>query len=387
MKKYLVSVGIATRNRGFYMLKVFDQLYKLGKDVQIVISDNSDNNELEHQLKEYIDNDRVKYIYTKDKLSVVNNYNITATHATGEYYICIGDDDIVLSNVLDLAKWMRKCNIDAVKTSREITYIWPGASSKFGRISFTSISKKSYSFDCEQGVIEALQDGCQNYLITNMVGSYHGLVRMSRMNEVFDKTGVYFGGFSPDIYSATCLSLLPNMKCVYLDFPISVPGSCAKSATNRSSKRTAISTVEEAIKTYSNIGYKWSEEIPYFYTPETTWAETMTKAIKAMGREDLFEYFNKKTLVNSIYTRWTDYAHDLYSVFTEEERNLISDDYTQKANTNYSKLRKLLRRFHGEVKDIFFVSDNFKAKKKIDSYMKKKVNFDNYWESLKQDFE
>lgn len=365
MSDFLVTVGVATRNRLYYMEKVFEQIYKLGKQVQIVISDNSDDNTLEKTLSKYIDGNRVIYVYTKGRISVVENYNKTAEFATGKYYICIGDDDIVLPYIIDVAKWMERKSIDAVKTSREVTYIWPGASSKFGRVSLTSISTRNYKFDSEQGVIDVLKSGCQDYITANMVGSYHALVAMERMNQVRKKTGYYFAGFSPDIYSATCLCLLDNMKCMYIDFPVSVPGSCVYSATNRASKSIAISSVEEAISKYSTPEYKWGEEIPYYYTPETTWAETMIKAVKDMKRQDLLVFFNKKQLVNELYSRWTSHREEIERILTEDEKKMIDMGQEESIKSKYSVFRKFMRRFNGEVKDIFFVVNSEQAEKKI----------------------
>lgn len=97
---YLVSVGIATRNRQYYTERVIRRILEIGKlfgeNIEVCVSDNSDDNILEKNLSDIIKNNSIKYLFCPKKISVVRNYDNTAKMATGEYYICIGDDDLIL---------------------------------------------------------------------------------------------------------------------------------------------------------------------------------------------------------------------------------------------------------------------------------------------------
>ena len=83
VKEYLVSVAIPTYNRQKFAAIAIRQVYSLGSDVQVVIADNSDSNILFDTIRDIVDHERVKYIYTKEKLSVVENYDLAARHADG----------------------------------------------------------------------------------------------------------------------------------------------------------------------------------------------------------------------------------------------------------------------------------------------------------------
>ena len=376
---YLVSVGIATRNRQFYAEKTIRQIYSISEDIQIVVSDNSDDDSLGHMIEDLLQEDRIVYIYTPQRISVVENYDMTAKYSTGEYYICIGDDDIILSNIVDVAEWMRANGYDAAKTSREITYIWPGASSKFGRLVIERIDNGYYEFDCVEGVKTVLKNGCQSYIQIDTAGSYHALIKTSRMNELRTITGYCFSGFSPDIYNATGLSLLKNMRCVKINFPVSVPGSCVHSATNRSAHNAAISSVPEAISKYGREGYVWDERVPYYYTPETVWADTMLKALHDMDRDDLIDaYYNKAIVVNKMYYRWVDSRSEIDRILKDEEKELIKNGDNAKWERFTNKksfVRKIKLRLHGKALDVPLVSDNNRAERLTRNYLSyKKIN-------------
>lgn len=367
---YLVSIGIATRNRQFFAEKTIKQVYALGETVQIVVSDNSDDDSLRTMIGEILDQDRIKYIYTPQRISVVENYDLTAQNADGAFYLCIGDDDLVLEQVTELAAWMDKCKVDAVRSSRGVTYIWPGATSRFGRVAVEKITGECHRFSALDGVIQVLKQGCQGYIETDMAGSYHALVRMSKMREVQEKTGFFFSGFSPDIYSATCLSLLPDIRCAAVDFPVSIPGSCASSATNRGAKGSAVSRVDDAIKRVGKEGYQWEKQNIFYYTPETTWADSMIKATRLMGREDLLNlYFNKAALVNEIYRIWGNVVPEIRELLKKEETVQCKTRQPGPDYWQWRKWNRIKRRLNGDVRDMFFVSDNMQAYSRIERFL------------------
>lgn len=350
MKKYLVSIAIATYNRQKFAEVVAKQVYNISPLIQVVISDNSELDDLKESLSDIIDNDRVKYIYTKKKISVVENYNLAASNSDGEYFCSIGDDDIVLDSIIDIANWMKKNHIDAVRTSRLSTYNWPaeGDTISNGLLALGPFLGKIKKINPFKGVIDALNKGCQSYMKSDMCGTYHEIVSKKLMDEAYSKCGYYYSGFSPDIYSATVCSLVSNIKAYKIDFPISIPGMCPASATFRAKKKSATSSVEEAIAKYGKPGYKWDKRVPYYYMPQTTWAVTMLNAIVDMGREDLIQqYFNKKYLVNSC-CNYNCGVHksELYQYLTVEEKKLIDKNIdTSMTETDTSVKTRVLRKF------------------------------------------
>lgn len=371
---YLISVGIATRNRQYYAEKVIRKTSELDESIEICVSDNSTENTLENDLADLISSGQVKYRYIREKISVVENYNNTAAMANGEYYICIGDDDLILPTIFDVVRWMKENKIDAVRSSRQLNYKWPVPGNCDGTLSVGYFTTDCHTFNAFESVVQLLKNGCQGYLYSDLAGSYHALVRMEKMQDVREISGFYFSGFSPDIYSAVCLSLLENLRCAYFDFPVSVPGWCIHSATYRGRHRIAVSTVDEAIKNYSKEGYLWEKLIPRYYTPETTWAETVLKALKKMGRQDLVDrYFNRELLVNLVYNRWSEYRDIISENLTKEELGLLHEDKSY-LNPNQLELGrtffdKVYSRITGDVRVYCNVKDNYEAEKCFMKYI------------------
>ena len=377
MNHYLVSVAIPTRNRQYYAIRCVRQVYELGRKIQIVITDNSDDTAVGEALSDIIDGDRVIYSYEPEKISAVGNYDRAASLSGAEYFIAIGDDDLVLPNVTELAAWMKKNNIDAVRTSRALNYRWPSKERKNGRLLAGPFSCQKREFCPYDGVIRILKHGCQGYLHTDMAGSYHALVSMKCMHMVYEKSGYYFYGFSPDIYSAVCLSLLPGIRAVYMDYPVSIPGWCPESASYRAWKHAAVSSVEEAVKKYSSAGYQWEELVPRYYAPETTWADTVLKAVKSMGRDDLIKrYFNRESLVKAVYYNQKEYQRQILGVLNEEEKRLLYNkggffnaNFPDKKKTVFSIASDILLRGQRRY---YRVNDNQSAIRNMKHFMNRR---------------
>lgn len=86
------------------------------KDFELIIVDDASPEDLKSVVNKFQDN-RIRY-YRNNKncgaLNVVDNWNKCLAHATGDYVICMGDDDKLLSNALDeYAKLIEKYpNVD-----------------------------------------------------------------------------------------------------------------------------------------------------------------------------------------------------------------------------------------------------------------------------------
>lgn len=307
--KYLISVIIPTRNRQIYAQAAVRNLLGISKDIQIIVQDNSDDMSLRKDLENVLNNEQIIYNYIGERIAGIENYNKAASYAEGEFFCAIGDDDTVLPNIIDCAKWMKKNSIDAVKPSKDLVYWWPDSENtrsqkrKYGYLGTGLFSGKCDVQDQYEGMKELLKAGGQGYLSLPIIGSYHGLVRTECMKKVFDVTGKYYGGLSPDMYSAACLSLLPNVKFVYIDFPISLPGVCPKSTSAQSQDHEHVGNLETAPHFIGlKHPYLWDTRVPKYYSVETIWAETLLKAVSAMGQEELIEkYFNEKELIRAMY--------------------------------------------------------------------------------------
>lgn len=356
MSKYLISVIIPTRNRQTYAEAAIRQILSLDKSIEIIINDNSNDDSLAKQIDDIINRDDVVYTFINGRISAVDNYNSAAQRARGEYFIAIGDDDGLLPNIEDCALWMKNNNIDAVKPSKNIRYWWPDLSDnnpviKRGFLSVGSFSDKCYFADPENGILKLLKQGGQDYLSLDLVGSYHGLIKMTRMKEVYKITGRFYGGCSPDMYSTTCLSLLPNMRFAVIGYPISIPGICAKSTSADSGKGRHVGALQDAPQFVGmKEKYLWDERVPALYSVETIWAECFHKAIIAMGREALLEQFDYSQLYQKIYRNNESIREELLELIDDKEaENIVKHNKIKSFSSRIKRMNYIASRITSRV--------------------------------------
>lgn len=379
---FLISIIIPTRNRQKYAFAAVSQILSLRKNIQIVVQDNSDDNSLKEMLKDVIDNDTVIYNYVPYRIAGIDNYNSAASYAKGDYFCAIGDDDAVLPSIIDIALWMKKNDIDAVMPKKTLTYFWPDVNNpnknkKIGKLRLYGINDKVCVHNSQRSVIELLKNGGQGYLNLPMAVSYHGLVKTKRMQEVNHITGRYYGGLSPDIYSAVCLSLLKDMKLVEIGYPISLPGICPQSTSAASDKGMHIGKLDTAPHFVGlKEPYVWDNLVPEYYSVETIWAETMLKAVKAMGREDLIvEYFNSGALINSLINNNPDSKDEIFEHLNSEQKSTYIAVDTEIRQSKINKLKKLIwalfGRITGKILAVNGCGDIREAADKVSVYLSK----------------
>lgn len=308
MYKNLITVIIPTRNRQIYAAAAARQILSLKQDIQVVLQDNSDDDTLTAMIENLLTNDHFVYHHIHERVAFVDNYEIAASYAEGEYLIALGDDDGLLGNISECTRWMKDKGIDALKPSVKTTYFWPDKNSNvqskregiFGSQPYTG--KIKYYNTCEY-IKTLLKKGGQDYLSLPLAGTYHRIVRMELMNQVKQITGRYYGGLTPDMYSAVCLSLLPNIKFAEIDYPISLPGICPSSASAKSARGEHCGKLETAPHLVGlKEPYIWDNRVPRYYSVETIWAETLLKAVEAMGMGNLIKkYYNDEYLIYSLY--------------------------------------------------------------------------------------
>ena len=326
--KRIISVIIPTKNRQLYAQRTVNQVLALDNDIEVIVHDNSDNDTLYTLIKDRIDNDRLKYAYEKEALSFSENYNRAAELADGDYFCAIGDDDGVLPNIVECAKWMGNNGIDIVKPSKDQVYFYPGNINKKKNacLGFGNYTGSFFYSNPETSVIALLDDGGCNYLDKNLAGSYHGLVDMRIMNKVRDITGKYYSGLTPDMYSVICLSLLPHLKFAILDYPITLPGVCPLSGSAASDSGKHIGQLQDAPHLKALPDYKWSDLVPRYYSVETIWAETMIYAIHQMGRDELIEkYYNPDRLAMFLYINNKSNREEILNSLQETTRRRVLD--------------------------------------------------------------
>ncbi|MDH6250683.1 glycosyltransferase involved in cell wall biosynthesis [Chryseobacterium sp. H1D6B] len=296
----LLSILIATKDREFYCIESIKSILNFNSDIiEICISDNSKG----EQIKDFVNqlnSDAIKYIHTDEKISFIENFNRCMGLASGKYVTLIGDDDTILKTTIDYTVYADNNNIDSISSNNNISYYWPRALEGYPEgyeiITLESDSDKIEEFNPKKYLSLLLDNGLQHYLLYPFPRTYHGIVKREKLIEVKQKTGHFFGGLSPDIYSSISLSCIIEKHYV-VGTPLSIAGVCAKSASASNIRGEHAGEMSQSPLLNNISDYKWSIHIPYFYSVNTIWAESAMKALEDMGESSLIKKFNKYRLI------------------------------------------------------------------------------------------
>lgn len=294
----LISILIATKNRQFFCFEAIKSIVNLKFDnIEICISDNSDNNQLQKQIAD-LNIDYLNYKYTNDKISFIENFNRCMDMSKGKYVTLIGDDDCILPSTIDYVKYADENNLESISSVNNISYYWPGALDNFpnGMEEIVIERKKIVKYNPKNYLKDLLKNGLQHYLLYPLPRVYHGIIRRDKMLEVKERTGNFFGGLSPDIYASISLSCIIKEHYTTTE-PLSIAGVCGNSASAKNIKGKHSGEMSESPLLNNINNYDWEKSIPYFYSVNTIWAESAMKAIVDMNESALITYFNKYRLM------------------------------------------------------------------------------------------
>lgn len=283
----ILSVLIPTKNRQKTAICAIREASKVGssEDVEIIVQDCSDDSSLYQMIQEDGLEDRVVYQKEDRPVSMTENWNLGVVHVTGEYLIIIGDDDTVLPGIVEVAKWAKKCDYDAVKPKQYPFYGWPDLLDK--ELASKAIIRE---FTGQVDIVETAQALKEYSRTGDQYGAlpmvYHGLVRQSVMQKLLVQTGQYFHGLSPDIYSAFAVAVnIP--RYAYIDYPISMLGASVRSNSSRT-KRSSEAYLHAS--EYNN--YQYTPIAPNAWATYASNTDNLALAFLKNKRYDLLKYID-----------------------------------------------------------------------------------------------
>lgn len=286
---YDLSILIPTRNRPETAALVINGLLslKLKHNIQIVVSDNSDTNELERIID--INNPNLDYKFINDKITFSENFDLGIKRCLGKYICAIGDDDYISSEI-DLAiDYMDFKNIVSLSIQPAVSYFWGNVGKEGNILQISNTKCNIKKINVKNALHKLMNNGGQGYLDYAIPKIYHGIIRRDIVEKIVKKYGKLFDSLSPDIFSAYLLSQVIEYNYV-TDYPFTIPGSSSKSASGKSINSKHVGNLEDAphFRNWSN--YIWDNNIPRFYSVETIWAESLIYAIKSIGAKDMIDY-------------------------------------------------------------------------------------------------
>ena len=318
----LISIAIATKNREIFCIEAIKSLLTYDNSiVEIAIADNSGTDKIK-QFVTSLNAPNLKYRYDGiDNDSSIENFNRAIELTTGQYVMLIGDDDSILPKALEMAQWARENDVDSICSVENLAYYWPNVLEKYpnGVMMMPSSTGKITEVDIKEQLDTLLENGLQLYLLYPLPKTYHGIVKRSIMEEIKQRTGHYYGGLSPDIYSSIAVSCIAKNHFV-IDEPMSIAGVCANSTTADNLKGKHSGSLENIPHLRHRPNYQFSKKIPLYYSVNTIWAESGLKALEELNEVDLLKKFNVYRLTAQA---WIQNRKYISSIMKEKHEELI----------------------------------------------------------------
>lgn len=288
MGKPLLSIIIPTKNRQHTCLyAVKSALTIAAPDVEIIVQDCSDINVLQAQLDQLQDA-RIHYQHDNTgNVSMTDNWNRAIQRAQGLYLCGIGDDDAILPDIYDIAKWALQQQFEAVTHTNPYNYYWPDFSIDYqrGRLFLEHEFDGTYTVDrnTTQTCIEKSKPLNMGFMDGSLPLFYHSLIHKDLLQRHYEQTDKYLDGTSLDVYSAFALGFLCQSLCT-LNFPFTVRGACGRSNSNRVFTRKFFRHFKEYDQQALN-----EPRVPFMINLEATIAESMIKAFRNLDHPALIE--------------------------------------------------------------------------------------------------
>ena len=295
MNNILLSIVIPTKNRYECLKEVLTTLQSYEHPhVEYIVQDNSDDNSVILNFISDLNDDRVKYFYEKENLSVVANSDKAILNSIGRYICFIGDDDMIIDNIMDVVNDMERGNISSV-IQNPVVFYWLGITFKYVNktqlpgsfLISRSLSSDWIKIDTKKELNRIIELGGTS--IGNLPKVYHGIVRRDLLDKVYNSCGTFFPGPSPDMASSTALAHFTD-TCYFIDTPFSISGKSAISTSGMGVAHTHTGKLEGLSFLPKDIVQTWDEKIPKFWSCSTIWAQSLSNALKACGNKKTINY-------------------------------------------------------------------------------------------------
>ena len=96
-----VSIGVPTINRSDLALRaILSALGQTYTDIEVIVSDDASADDTVQRIREIRD-PRLVIVEQKERLGLVGNFDFCLRQATGEFFLLLGDDDVLLPNAIE----------------------------------------------------------------------------------------------------------------------------------------------------------------------------------------------------------------------------------------------------------------------------------------------
>ena len=317
---YSISIVVPTKNRYKYLEPLIRLIQGFRDDeIELVIEDNSDDNTDFLTVLDKLNYSDLHYYYNERPISVGDNLDNAIAHSKGDSVCVIGDDDGVFPSIVNCVKWMKENDIDAV-IPLIVSYMWPdyyeGISNNSGNASYILNDLPIVTYlNPKETLYEAMNKGFLDR--GDLPICYHGIVKRTTLEKVYQVAGCYSPGPSPDIAAGVALSLVVD-KYAYINYPIVISGSSMHHGGGAYRMKHGAAPIESLPFLPANTKENWEKKIPLIWTVETIWPESAIKALRRMGCPDLVDRVNYNLIWSEFFIQRTCYFKELWKVIDKK---------------------------------------------------------------------
>jgi glycosyltransferase involved in cell wall biosynthesis len=325
----LLSIVVPTKNRHYYLEFLVRYFHSIDSDkIELIIQDNSDpksNSEFISFINE-INDLRISYSYIIEELSVVENCDRAIANARGEYVTLIGDDDIFSKHLIEFVEICKNKSIDAILPIKG-SYKWPDVQPRLyknklsGVFRLTHFSGRSKKIEVNSILERVLELGGTKIL--NLPRVYHGVIKKYILEQIFEESGSYFPGPSPDMANAIALcKFIKNY--ITIDIPLVISGNSISSAGGQGSQGQHFGEISKIKHLPKDTASNWSSKVPFYWSGKTIYAESVIQALKRMKMSNHLEKINFEYLYASCIVFDTNYRDRVRNVMKQFNLNFIN---------------------------------------------------------------
>ena len=276
-----LTIVVPTKNRQATAVRTIAQATSVGSagEVEIVVHDCSDDASLGESLAAAGLRDRVRYVHTDEKPSMTENWNRAMAYVRGEYVMVIGDDDAVGVDVLAVVRAARSAGLEVIKARQSATFWHPDFNDVrvAGKLAVPAFTGAVEVVESEPVLRRNARTG-DEYLQLPL--AYHGLISKALLDRIQQRTGQYFHGYAPDVYSGYAIACAVE-RFGMVDYPLSLIGASGRSNTARQNAGTMHLHYAE----FGDYPPTWL--VPDSIRYEANLADNMVRALEQLGRHDL----------------------------------------------------------------------------------------------------
>lgn len=290
----LLTIVVPTKDRRHTAVVTIEEVIRIAgaEETQVVIQDCSAEPLLLEDLKARGIDTKVEYHYEPGPVPMTKNWNRAMEHVRGEYVIFIGDDDAVWPDIVAVCRWAKENGFDAVKSKQESCYWHPDYPSEELAASMRLAPwTGSVTIRETAPMLPRLMLTGDYYY--ELPAIYYGLIRTEVLRRLKERSGKYFGGMAPDIYSAFALACMTD-RFAEIDYPLVLVGASGRANSGRIEAGKVQLHFDEFGGDYR---FSWLAPETWHFTGSNP--DNAVLAVEAAGRPDLVQYID----VARIYAR------------------------------------------------------------------------------------